>query len=103
MSLYRSIITEVFTRCLRALNTFLKGDFVRAPVAKWSRELYALHKLITWFESQRCRQQFIVVLSTTEQFPFFQRETGSRRRLNTFAFSCRQFAPKTRFLVVDHI
>ena len=27
-------------------------------------------------------------LSTTEQFPFFTRETVSRRQLNIFAFSC---------------
>ena len=46
ISLYRSIITKVLTRCLGTLNTFLNGDFFRAPVAKWSRAMsYALHEL----------------------------------------------------------
>ena len=32
--------------------------------------------------------------STTNQYPFFTRETASRRQLKFFAFGCRQFAPQ---------
>ena len=37
------------------------------------------------------------LLSTTKHFPFFTRETASRRQLKFFAFGCRQFAPQTMF------
>ena len=45
------------------------------------------------------------LLSTTKQFPFFTRETASRRQLKFFAFSCRQLSTKNRrcFLVVADI
>ena len=56
----------------------------------------------------RCEVVDYYSLSTASQFPFFRRETASRRQRNIFAFSCRQPVPQTKFfglrplLVVDN-